>query len=93
MTTMTVNQIKRAIVQGSFSNDELNSIVLSVKSARTGLANVTKNQLYVGAKVSFTSSKTGGRISGVVRKIAVKNVTVDTLQGGWRVPANMLEVE
>ena len=89
---MTLNQIKRAIIQGSFSNDDLQSIIASVKQARVQLGNITKNSLYVGAKVAFTSSGTGITVTGVVRKIAIKNVTVDTANGGWRVPANMLKV-
>ena len=40
--------------------------------------------------VEFTSSKTGRLTRGFVTKIAIKYVTVNTGQGLWRVPANML---
>jgi hypothetical protein len=31
-------------------------------------------------------------LTGVVMKIAIKYVTVNTVAGMWRVPANMLQV-
>ena len=89
---MIISQIKRAIIQGTFTNDELTEIGSAVKQARTRLGNITKNTLFVGAKVSFVSTRTGAKVTGVVRKIAIKNVVVDTVSGGWKVPANMLQV-
>jgi len=44
----------------------------------------------VGDNVNFTSTKTGQNVTGVVIKIAIKYVTVRTVSGNWRVPANML---
>jgi len=40
--------------------------------------------------VNFTSTKTGRNVTGTVIKIAIKYVTVRTLEGLWKVPANML---
>jgi hypothetical protein len=42
--------------------------------------------------VNWTSGRTGVNVTGVVMKIAIKYVTVKTVQGLWRVPANMLSV-
>jgi small-conductance mechanosensitive channel len=61
-----------------------------VKFARSRLARATKVGLRIGDNVNFTSSKTGQNLTGVVMKIAIKYVTVKTIQGLWRVPANML---
>ena len=45
---------------------------------------------HLGDNVNFTSTKTGQNVTGMVTKIAVKYVTVRTVNGLWRVPANML---
>ena len=87
---MNIMQINTAILQGSFTNDQLTSIIDSVKFARARLTDQTKRSLSIGDNVNFTSSKTGRNVTGVVMKIAIKYVTVKTVQGAWRVPANML---
>ena len=87
---MNIMQINTAILQGSFTNDQLTSIIDSVKFARARLTDQTKRSLSIGDNVNFTSSKTGRNVTGVVVKIAIKYVTVKTAQGLWRVPANML---
>ena len=89
---MNVQDINTALVTGSFTNDQLQSVIDAVKFARSRLANVTKWSLKVGSEVKFTSSKTGITMQGRVTKIAIKYVTVQTAQGLWRVPANMLSV-
>jgi len=87
---MNIMQINTAILQGSFTNDQLTSIIDSVKFARARLTDQTKRSLRIGDNVNFTSSKTGLNVTGVVTKIAIKYVTVNTVKGLWRVPANML---
>ena len=89
---MNANQINSAIIQGTFTNEELTSIIDAVKYARTKLGNQTKRGLTVGDKVRFVSSRSGQTITGTIRKIAIKNIVVDTPVGAYRVPANMLEV-
>ena len=87
---MNIMQINTAILQGGFTNNELTSIIDSVKFARARLTEQSKRSLTIGDNVNFTSSKTGRNVTGVVVKIAIKYVTVKTIQGAWRVPANML---
>ena len=87
---MNVQAINTALVTGSFTNDELSSVIDAVKFARSRLAQVTKYSIKIGSQVKFTSSKTGVTLQGTVDKIAIKYVTVRTNQGLWRVPANML---
>ena len=87
---MNIDQINSAIIQGNLTNDELTTVIEAVKYARSRLQKQVKNALMIGDNVNFTSSKTGQNVTGVVTKIAIKYVTVKTLQGAWRVPANML---
>jgi small-conductance mechanosensitive channel len=87
---MNIMQINTAILEGGFTNNELTSIIDAVKFARARLTEQSKRSLTIGDNVNFTSSKTGRNVTGVVVKIAIKYVTVKTVQGAWRVPANML---
>ena len=87
---MNVQDINTALVTGSFTNEQLSSVIDAVKFARANLARTTKVSLRINDAVSFTSSKTGITMQGTVTKIAIKYVTVKTAQGLWRVPANML---
>ena len=90
---MNIKQINTAIMQGDFTNEELNSIGDAMRFARAQLVVRNKSALTIGSNVKFTSS-TRGTISGVVKKINRKFIIVD--QPGqfrsWKVPANMLEI-
>ena len=87
---MNIDQIKLAIMTGDYSNSELNELIGAVKYARSRLVQSVKRGLQVGDNVNFTSSRTGRNTTGVVTKVAVKYVTVRTIDGLWKVPANML---
>ena len=87
---MNIMDINTAILQGSWTNDQLSSMIDAVKFARARLTEQSKRSLSIGDNVNFTSSKLGRNVTGVVTKIAIKFVTVKTAQGAWRVPANML---
>lgn len=87
---MNIKDINQTIMFGTWTNDELTSIIDAVKWNRAKLTQSTKRSLRVGDNVNFTQSKTGVNFTGVVMKIAIKFVTVRTIQGLWRVPANML---
>ena len=89
---MTIQTVTREILSGAFTNDELSSIIDSIKYARARLAKQSIRALSMGDNVQFTSSKTGQTVTGFVTKIGIKYVTVKTLGGLWRVPANMLSV-
>lgn len=88
---MNVQEINTSILSGSFTNDQLSSIIDAVKFARALLAKETKRGLRIGDNVNFTASKTGRNYTGVVMKVAIKFVTVRTITGLWKVPANMLQ--
>ncbi len=87
---MSIQTVNAEILQGNFTNDQLTSIVDAVKFAKARLSEQNKRALRIGDNVNFTSSKTGQNVTGMVVKIAIKYVTVKTVQGLWRVPANML---
>jgi len=88
----TFQEVRYAIQFSNFTNDELNSLSEAIRYARSELVKDVKRELAVGANVNFTSSRTGKNITGHVTKIAVKYVTVRTIEGLWKVPANMLSV-
>ena len=87
---MDIKQINSAIMFGTWTDIELRSMIDAVKWNRAQLVQQTKRGLRIGDNVNFTSSKTGLNVTGVVIKIAIKYVTVKTITGLWRVPANML---
>ena len=89
---MNVDRINSAIIQGNLTNDELTTVIDAVKFARARLTEQTKRSLRIGDNVNFNSTKLGQNVTGVVMKIAIKFVTVKTVSGMWRVPANMLTV-
>jgi hypothetical protein len=63
----------------------------AVKFAKAKLTNRVKFTISNGSKVKFTSQKNGMTYSGTVEKVAIKFATVNTGQGRWKVPMNMLE--
>lgn len=87
---MDIKQINSAIMFGNWTNTELSSIIDAVKFNRSQLQKQVKRSLMLGDNVQFTSSKTGRTMLGHVTKIAIKYITVRTIDGLWRVPANML---
>ena len=87
---MNANTVASAIIASNFTNDELNSIQEAIKYAKSSLGKSRIRSLMLGDAVNFTSTKTGRNITGTVYKIAQKYVTVRTVEGLWKVPANML---
>jgi hypothetical protein len=94
---MNIKQINTAIMQGDFSNEDLNSIGDAIRFARAQLVVRNKSVLTIGSNVKFTSS-TRGIIVGTVKKINRKFILVNEQKPGnlfgstWKVPASMLEV-
>jgi hypothetical protein len=86
----TIQDINSAIISGTWTNTELSSMIDAVKFARAQLGQSTKRSLAVGDNVNFDSNKLGKNVTGVVMKIAIKYVTVRSVSGLWKVPANML---
>ena len=89
---MSIQSINAEILAGNFTNDQLSSIGDAIKFARARLTETAKRGLRIGDNVNFTHSKTGVNYTGTVMKIAIKYITVRTVGGLWKVPANMLTV-
>ena len=89
---MNVDRINTAIISGNLTNDELTTVIDAVRYARAQLGKRSIRALSIGDNVNFNSAKQGRNVTGVVTKIAIKYVTVKTVSGLWRVPANMLTV-
>ncbi len=88
----TIQEVNSSIMFGDFTNDQLDSIMSAIKFRRSQISKETKRAITIGTKVKFTSNRNGQTYTGVVEKIAIKNIIVRTPLGGYRVPANMLEV-
>ena len=88
--SLSVQDINSAIISGSFTIDDINSIFQAVTFARTLLAQNTNATLRLGDNVQFTNPRTGSVTAGHVVKIAVKFVTIKTSGSLWKVPASML---
>lgn len=88
---MSIQSVNAEILQGDFTNEQLNSILDAVKFARSRITQKNVFTLRAGANVKFTSNRNGVTYQGVVEKVNRKYIVVRTPQGGFRVPANMLE--
>jgi hypothetical protein len=88
---MDVNIIKRHIMTDGYTNQELNEIAEAVRYARAGLIKSTARKLAPGVAVEFKDRR-GQVYRGTVVSIKIKNAVVNTAQGRYRVPMNMLEV-
>lgn len=71
------------------SIEELREISDLIQVKKDLLAKDKMQELKVGDKVQFTG-KGGNVITGTIRKKNIKRLVVDTPEGGWNVPANML---
>jgi hypothetical protein len=90
--SLSIQQVNSAIMLQQWTDVELSSMIDAIKWNRAQLQKQIKRSLTLGSNVNFTSSKNGVNYTGVVTKIAQKYITVKTVNGLWRVPANMLEV-
>ena len=88
---MDIQAINSAIMFGNLTNDQLNSVIMAVKYARTQMTKMQTRALRPGDTVKFTSNRNGQTYTGTVDKIKIKYVLVRTNAGLFNVPANMLE--
>lgn len=86
-----IQQINSAIMFGTFSNTELDSIMSAVQYAKAQLRKEKIRAFTKGDTVKFHSVKRGVTVTGTVTKVAIKYVTVKDGTMLWKVPANMLE--
>jgi hypothetical protein len=94
MSVISLADINHAILYGSFTNEQLNSIGDAIKFARGQIATRNKYTMRAGAQVKFKHTGTGQTILATVEKVNRKFILVrenGKAHGVWRVPANMLE--
>lgn len=92
MSQLSIQDVNSAIMFGSFSNEQLESIAAAVKYRRAQINRETKRALMLGDVVRFTHPRTGRTHQGNVIKINIKNIKVRDGITTWNVPANMLTV-
>jgi hypothetical protein len=88
---MSVNQIVTELMSGTLTNDDIEQVAQALKYARAQVAKTIRRQLTPGASVKFYHPKQNFYIAGTVNRIKQKYVLVDTAQGRYNVPANLLE--
>ena len=68
---------------------ELREISELIQIRKDVLGKSKMREMKIGDKVSF-EKKNGVIVKGTIRKKNIKRIVVDTPEGGWNVPANML---
>lgn len=89
---LTIDQVTQAIMHGSFTNDELNSVSRAITYRRAEIGRAVKRTIRVGDTVEFFHPKKGITLRGPVTALKIKNVVVSTQSGNYRVPASLLTV-
>jgi exosome complex RNA-binding protein Csl4 len=87
----TIQEVNTSIIHGTFTNEQLDSIIAAVKFARSQIANKNKYTFVKGTSVKFTSTRTGQTVIGEVTDVKRKFIHVRAGMSMWRVPANMLQ--
>ena len=88
---MDIKAINTAIISGSFTATELDSMNDAVKFARSKLTSKMSFSLRAGAKVTLSHAKLGGTVTGTVLKVKLKKADVKLDSGmTYSVPMSML---
>lgn len=89
---MNTKEIVAALMGGTLNNDDIEQVAQALKYARAQVGKSVKRQLSPGVSVKFYHPKQNFYVAGTVNRIKQKYVLVDTPQGRYNVPANLLEV-
>ena len=92
MSQLSIQDVNSAIMFGSFTNEQLDSIHAAVKYRRAQVARENKRSIMIGDVVKFVNPRSGRTHQGNVVKINIKNVKVREGFTTWNVPASMLTV-
>jgi hypothetical protein len=92
MSQLSIQDVNSAIMFGSFTNEQLESIAAAVKYRRSQIARDIKRAIMMGDSVKFVNPRSGRTHQGNVVKINIKNVKVREGFTTWNVPANMLQI-
>ncbi len=86
---MTANDVIRKAIDSS-DIKELKTIGDLIKQRKENISKQTMRDLKVGDRVQF-ENRYGEIQVGTVRKKNIKRCVIDTHDGGWNVPASMLQ--
>ena len=89
---MNANDIVSVLMSGTLDNADIERVAQALKYARSQLGNEIKRDLRPGVTVKFYHPKQNFYVAGTVNRIKQKYVLVDTPQGRYNVPANLLEM-
>lgn len=89
---MNANDIVSELMSGRLNNADIEKIAQALKFARSQLGNEIKRDLHAGVSVKFYHPKQRFYIVGTVNRVKQKYILVDTPQGRYNVPANLLEI-
>lgn len=89
---MDINQINQEIMHGSFTNDQLDSIIMAVRYRQNQIGRAVKRSIRVGDTVQFYHPSLAQTVKGSVKEVLIKNVMVSTQGRVYRVPASLLEL-
>ena len=89
---MNTKEIVAALMSGTLSNDDIEQVAQALRYARAQVGKSIKRQLSPGVNVKFYHPKQNFYVAGTVNRIKQKYVLVDTAQGRYNVPANLLEM-
>ena len=92
MSQLSIQDVNSAIMFGSFTNEQLESIAAAVKYRRSQISRKNKRAIMMGDIVKFVNPRSGRTHQGNVVKINIKNVKVREGFTTWNVPASMLSV-
>jgi len=92
VSQLSIQDVNSAIMFGSFTNEQLDSIIAAIKYRRAQVARENKRSIMLGDVVKFVNPRSGRTHQGNVVKINIKNVKVKEGFTTWNVPANMLTV-
>jgi hypothetical protein len=92
MSQPSIQDVNSAIMFGSFTNEQLNSIATAIKYRRAQVTKENKRSIVLGDVVKFVNPRSGRTHQGSVVKINIKNVKVREGLTTWNVPASMLSV-
>jgi hypothetical protein len=88
---MDIKAINTAIITGTYSNSDLDSIQDAIRFAKSRIASQLSVTLGRGSKVTMTHVKLGGRVTGTVLKVKIKKADVKLDTGMiYTVPLSML---
>ena len=86
----TIQEINSSIMFGTFTNDQLNSIIQAIKYRRSQMTREQARALRVGDSVRFTSR--GNTYFGTIERVKLKNAFVKVGNfSRYNVPLTMLE--